>query len=105
MNRSPDLRPVVVNSNDGTVSSGRPGWVILYMCPSAPPLDRYWLACCTIQSGRFGASLASVMFCTPSVMGDPWAVQGLLDAAVAGLDHIGGDGADKSIKRLGADRV
>jgi hypothetical protein len=40
MNFSPDLRPVVVNSREGTVISGRPGWVILYMCPSLPPLDR-----------------------------------------------------------------
>ena len=32
--------PVVVNSSDGTEISGRPGWVILYMCPSVPPLDR-----------------------------------------------------------------
>ena len=39
MNLSPDFRPVVVSSSDGTVISGRPGWVILYMCPSVPPLD------------------------------------------------------------------
>jgi len=37
---SPDFRPVVVSSSEGTVISGRPGWVILYMCPSLPPLAR-----------------------------------------------------------------
>src|SRR5437868_6724674 len=41
----------------------------------------------------------------PSVMRDPWAVQGLLDAAVAVPDDIGGNGADKGIERLRADRV
>jgi hypothetical protein len=40
MNLSPDFRPVVVNSSAGTVISGRPGCVILYMCPSVPPLER-----------------------------------------------------------------
>src|SRR5436190_307472 len=40
-----------------------------------------------------------------SVIGDPWAVQGIFDAAVAGLDDFGGNGADKSVERLGADCV
>jgi hypothetical protein len=40
MNFSPDLRPVVVSSSDGTVICGRPGWVISYRCPSVPPLER-----------------------------------------------------------------
>jgi hypothetical protein len=40
MNLSPDFRPVVVSKNEGTVISGRLGWVILYMRPSAPPLKR-----------------------------------------------------------------
>ena len=40
MNFSPDFRPVVVSSRDGTVISGRPDWAILYMCPSEPPLER-----------------------------------------------------------------
>ena len=38
-------------------------------------------------------------------MRNPWAVQGFLDAAVAGPDDIGGHGADKGIKRLCADRI
>ena len=38
-------------------------------------------------------------------MGNPRAVQRVLDAAMAGLDDFGGNGADKGIKGLGADRV
>ena len=38
-------------------------------------------------------------------MANPRAVQGLLDATVAGLDDIGGHGADKSVERLRTDRV
>ena len=38
-------------------------------------------------------------------MGHPRAVQGVLDAAVAGPDDIGGDGADKGIECLSLDRV
>jgi|SRR6516162_619592 len=38
-------------------------------------------------------------------MGHPRAVQGILDAPVAGLDDIGGDGADKGIEFLCLDRV
>src|SRR5580765_5273205 len=38
-------------------------------------------------------------------MGNPWAVQGILDAAVAGLDDIGGNRSDKGVERLRADRV
>jgi hypothetical protein len=40
MNLSPDFRPVVVSNNEGTVISGRLGWTILYMRPSAPPLEK-----------------------------------------------------------------
>jgi hypothetical protein len=40
MNFCPDFRPVVVSKSDGTVMSGLPGWVGLYMCPSVPPLER-----------------------------------------------------------------
>src|ERR1700730_3528651 len=40
-----------------------------------------------------------------SVMGDPRAVEGVLDAAVAGLDDFGGNGADKGVARLGAECV
>jgi hypothetical protein len=32
------LRPVVVSSSAGAVISPFPGRVILYMCPSVPPL-------------------------------------------------------------------
>jgi hypothetical protein len=39
MNLSPDFRPVVVSNNEATVISGRLGWVILYMRPSAPRLE------------------------------------------------------------------
>ena len=38
-------------------------------------------------------------------MANPRAVQGLLDATVAGLDDIRGDCADKSVERLRTDRV
>jgi hypothetical protein len=38
-------------------------------------------------------------------MGHPRAVQGILDAPVAGLDDIDGDGADKGIEFLCLDRV
>src|SRR6516164_7408837 len=38
-------------------------------------------------------------------MGHPRAVQGILDLPVAGLDDIGGDGADKGIECLCLDRV
>jgi hypothetical protein len=38
-------------------------------------------------------------------MGDPRAVEGILDEPVAGLDDIGGDGADKGIECLCLDRV
>ena len=38
-------------------------------------------------------------------MGHPRAIQGILDAPVAGLDDIGGDGADKGIECLSLDRV
>ena len=40
-----------------------------------------------------------------SVMSNPRAVQGLLYATVAGLNDIGGNGADKGVERLRADRV
>src|SRR4029079_6338058 len=56
------FRPIVVNSNDGTVITGRPGWVISYMCPSVPPLERERFAWACIHCGRLGASLASVIF-------------------------------------------
>ena len=38
-------------------------------------------------------------------MSDPFCVQRFLDAAVAGLDHIGGHGADEGVERLGLDRI
>jgi len=38
-------------------------------------------------------------------MGNPRAVQGVLDATVPGLDDIGGDGADKRLECLCLDRV
>jgi hypothetical protein len=38
-------------------------------------------------------------------MGNPRAAQGILDAAVPGLDDIGGNGADKGIERFHSDRV
>src|SRR3984893_16113576 len=40
-----------------------------------------------------------------SVMGDPRAVEGILDATVAGLDDFGGTGADKGVEGLGSDCV
>src|SRR5580704_14217568 len=40
-----------------------------------------------------------------SVMGNPRAVEGVLDPAVTGPDDIGGNGADKGIECLCADRV
>ena len=39
------------------------------------------------------------------VMRDPRAVEGVLDAAVADLDDIGGNGADKGIERIRADCI
>src|ERR1700756_2463670 len=38
-------------------------------------------------------------------MGDPWTGQRLFDASMAGLDDIDGNGANKGVERLRADRV
>ncbi len=38
-------------------------------------------------------------------MRHPGAVQRLLDAAVAGADDVGRDGADEGVKRPGTDRI
>src|ERR1700730_14665644 len=37
-----------------------------------------------------------------SVMGDPRAVEGVLDASVAGREDFGGDGADRGVECLGS---
>src|SRR5215216_3862827 len=47
----------------------------------------------------------TVLMGQASVMRHPWGVEGRLDAAVTAADDFGGDGADKGIERLGADRV
>jgi hypothetical protein len=39
-----------------------------------------------------------------SVMGNPWAVHGVRNVMVAGLDDIGRHGADKGAERLRTDR-
>src|SRR3979409_1012394 len=44
-------------------------------------------------------------FVPASIMRHPRAVQGILDAAVAGPDDIGRNGTDESVEGLGADRV
>src|ERR1700730_13295327 len=64
-----------------------------------------WLLirCKNSQPRRAGAHVCAGVH--RSVMGDPRSVEGLLDAAVAGLDDFGGNGADKGIEGLGADRV
>jgi hypothetical protein len=57
-------------------------------------------ACSTPASGP--AALAAR---ERTIICDPRATQRILDPPVAGFDHVGGNGADKGIERLCADRV
>ena len=59
-----------------------------------------------VQGGHVqsGGERASVLICS-LVMGNPWAVEGLLDATVSGLDDLGGNGADEGVECFCTDGV